>query len=130
LVTGATGFIAAELVKQLLEAGYKVRGTTRNVRKAKEEAHLTNLPGVNERLEPFEADLLDNGAYDDAIVECEYVMHTASPYVLDVEDPQRDLVDPVVKGTLSVLESAKKADGDQAHHCHFRVRRHIGRPKR
>jgi dihydroflavonol-4-reductase len=33
------------------------------------------------------------------------VLHTASPYQIDVGDPQRDLVDPAVNGTLSVLQS-------------------------
>ena len=32
-------------------------------------------------------------------------MHTASPYTLDAKDPQKDLVDPAVKGTNNVLES-------------------------
>jgi len=111
LVTGATGFVAAEIVKQLLEAGYKVRGTTRNVAKSEADGFLTNLTGAAERLELVEADLLDAGAYDEAVTGCEYVMHVASPYVLDVDDPKHDLLDPAVKGTLSVFESAKRASG-------------------
>ena len=35
-------------------------------------------------------------------------MHTASPYALIVNDSQKDLVDPAVRGTLTVLESCKK----------------------
>ncbi len=31
LVTGATGFIASRVVLDLLEAGYQVRGTVRNL---------------------------------------------------------------------------------------------------
>ncbi|HIE22316.1 MAG TPA: aldehyde reductase, partial [Acidimicrobiia bacterium] len=106
LVTGATGYVAAEIVRQLLDAGYRVRGTTRNVAKAEAEGHLTGLPGAVERLELMEADLLEPGAFDEAVMGCDYVMHVASPYVIDVEDPQRDLVDPAVKGTRSVLASA------------------------
>jgi dihydroflavonol-4-reductase len=45
------------------------------------------------------------------VLGCEYVIHTASPFVLDVEDPQRDLVDPAVNGTTSVLESVSKTEG-------------------
>lgn len=111
LVTGATGFVAAELVKQLLEAGYRVRGTTRDVAKSKADGYLMSLPGAEQRLELFEADLLDPGAFDRAVPGCEYVMHTASPFVLDVEDPQRDLVDPAMNGTTSVLESVSRAGG-------------------
>lgn len=106
LVTGATGFVAAEIVKQLLECGYHVRGTTRNVGKANEKGELTTLNGAAERLELVEADLNEPGAFSAPMVGCEYVIHTASPYTLDVEDPHRDLVDPAVKGSLSVLESA------------------------
>ena len=36
-------------------------------------------------------------------------MHTASPFQLSVSDPQKDLVDPALQGTLNVLNSAKKA---------------------
>ncbi len=37
---------------------------------------------------------------------CVVVLHTASPFSLDVNDPQRDLVDPALLGTRNVLESA------------------------
>lgn len=106
LVTGATGFVAAELVKQLLDAGYRVRGTTRDVEAAKRRGELTSLKGAGERLELVQANLNHPGAFTEHMDECEYVMHTASPYTLAVEDPQRDLVDPALNGTLSVLESA------------------------
>ena len=49
-VTGATGFIAAHIVQQLLEKGYKVHGTVRDVNKA---VHLKNLPH-SENLQLFE----------------------------------------------------------------------------
>ena len=43
--------------------------------------------------------------FNSAIKVC---FHVASPYTLDVEDAQRDLVDPAVKGTLNVLKSCHK----------------------
>ncbi len=39
---------------------------------------------------------------------CQVVFHTASPFKLGVEDPQKDLVDPAVKGTRNVLEEATR----------------------
>ncbi len=54
------------------------------------------LAGASDRLELVAADLLDDGAFDRAAAGCEYVLHMASPYVLDAKDPQRDLVDPAV----------------------------------
>lgn len=107
LVTGATGFIASRIVEQLLAGGHAVRGTVRK-RGGEGEAMLRALPGA-ERLELVVADLLDAGAFDAAAAGCEVVMHTASPYALDVRDPQRDLVDPAVEGTRNVLAACRRA---------------------
>jgi dihydroflavonol-4-reductase len=109
LVTGASGFIAAHVIRELLARGYRVRGTVRSLARAKELAYLRELPGAAERLELVEADLMREGSFDAAAEGVHYVMHTASPYVLDAKDPQRDLVDPAVKGTSTVLASCKKA---------------------
>ncbi len=110
LVTGASGFIASHIVQQLLESGYRVRGTVRDPDKTRADGYLTGLPGALERLELATADLLTPGAFDDAVRDCEYVIHTASPYAIDVADPQRDLVDPAVGGTISVLGSCRDVD--------------------
>ena len=104
LVTGASGFIATHLIEQLLGKGYAVRGTVRSPEKARAQGYLTSLAGA-ENLELVAADLMTDGAFDAAVEGCEYVMHTASPYVVTVDDPQRDLVDPAVKGTRSVLSA-------------------------
>ncbi|MBS2012158.1 MAG: aldehyde reductase [Deltaproteobacteria bacterium] len=109
LVTGASGFIASRIVEQLLAKGHRVRGTVRSLAKGKDLEPLRALPGASERLELVEADLLREGAFDDAAQGVEAVLHTASPYVLDAKDPQRVLVDPAVKGTRNVLEAAKKS---------------------
>ena len=37
------------------------------------------------------------GAFDDVCAKADYVFHVASPYVVAVEDPQRDLVTPAVE---------------------------------
>ncbi len=108
-VTGASGFIAAHIVRQLLVQGYSVRGTVR--KSPKNYPFLLGLPGASERLELVEADLLSNGAYDRAIEGCDYVMHTASPYQINVKNSQTDLVDPAVNGTETVLESCLKSAG-------------------
>jgi dihydroflavonol-4-reductase len=106
-VTGATGFVAAWLVRQLLERGdIRVRGT---VRRAASADHLRGLPGASERLELVEADLTAPDSFGAAVKGCAVVFHTASPYVIQVDDPQRDLVDPAVNGTLGVLRACAAA---------------------
>ena len=108
LVTGATGFIAAHTIADLLAEGYEVRGTVRSRAKALREAALARIPGA-ERLELVEADLLDATSFEKPAQGCDAVLHMASPYAIDVKNPQRDLVDPAVKGTEAVLAAAAKA---------------------
>src|SRR6185295_1498988 len=93
------------IIEQMLAKGYRVRGTVRSLAKERELAPLRALPGAAGGLELVEADLVSAGAFDRAASGCEYVMHTASPYALDVKDPQRDLVDPAVTGTRNVLSA-------------------------
>ncbi|MCC6808150.1 MAG: aldehyde reductase [Deltaproteobacteria bacterium] len=105
-VTGASGFIATQLVKALLEGGYRVRGTVRDPKKADV---LRGLDGAKDRLELVAADLLDADSMQKAIAGTHVVMHTASPYVITVKDPQRDLVDPALKGTEHALAACRAA---------------------
>ena len=48
LVTGATGYIASELVAQLLDKGYTVVAAARNLEKA---AFLSQFPGAHSRMQ-------------------------------------------------------------------------------
>lgn len=111
LVTGATGFLAGWLVKRLLEEGFTVHAAVRDPANTARTDHLTNLadelPGS---IKFFAADLLESGSYAQAMKGCATVFHTASPFTSYVENPQRDLVDPAVKGTRNVLASANASD--------------------
>lgn len=109
LVTGATGFIAAHIVKQLLDGGCHVRGTVRSLKNSSGVDPLKALPGGSDRLELVEADLTRPGSFDAPARGCGYIIHTASPYVLTVADAQRDLVAPAVNGTREVLAAALRA---------------------
>jgi len=107
-VTGASGFIASHVIKQLLEKGYEVKGTVRSLKDRSRYSFLDELPNAEKNLELIEAELLKEGSYDGAIKDCEYVIHMASPYIVDVNNPQTDLVDPAVNGTLNVFKSCSK----------------------
>lgn len=108
-VTGASGFIASYIIRELLSVGYTVRGTVRGLKEGNKYEYLTSFPGAADRLSLVQADLLTEGSYDGATAGCEYVLHTASPWFLDAKDPQQDLVDPALKGTLNVLQACAKA---------------------
>lgn len=109
LVTGASGFIAAHVVRELLERGYRVKGSVRGNPSERRHEVLRSLPGAAERLTLHGADLLDADPWDALARGCDAVVHAASPFVLDVRDPKRDLIDPAVAGTRHVLEAALRA---------------------
>ncbi|KDQ06900.1 hypothetical protein BOTBODRAFT_39260 [Botryobasidium botryosum FD-172 SS1] len=106
LITGASGYIAVSIVKELLDRGYNVRGTVRSVVKGD---YLKNLFKAHEPRFQYVvvADMSNEDAYDDAIVGVDAVAHTASPATLVARDPQ-DVIKPAVAGTLNILESVKK----------------------
>lgn len=110
LVTGATGYIASRIVKDLLEKGHTVRATVRNKGKKEKYAFLQAIADASTgTLEIWEGDLLHDGAFDKAAKGCELVMHTASPFILQVKNPQKQLIDPALKGTRNVLNAVNKA---------------------
>ncbi|XP_054797783.1 cinnamoyl-CoA reductase CAD2-like isoform X1 [Prosopis cineraria] len=108
-VTGASGYIASWLVKLLLLRGYTVKATVRDINDPKKLDHLLELEGAKERLQLCKANLLEEGSFDSAVEGCEGVFHTASPCIFNVKDPQIELIDPAVKGTLNILKSCAKS---------------------
>ncbi|XP_031398938.1 cinnamoyl-CoA reductase 1-like isoform X2 [Punica granatum] len=106
-VTGAGGYLASWLVKLLLSNGYFVHGTVRNPDE-KKNAHLYELDGASENLRLFKADLLDQDSLRSAIQGCAGVFHVASPLPSNhagIENPEKELIEPAVKGTFNVLQA-------------------------
>ncbi|OMO69719.1 3-beta hydroxysteroid dehydrogenase/isomerase [Corchorus capsularis] len=108
-VTGASGYIGSWLVKLLLQRGYTVKATVRDPNDPKKTQHLVSLDGAKERLGWFKAELWDEGCFDSIVQGCQGVFHTASPVFVASPDPQTEIVETAVKGTLNVLKSCAKA---------------------
>nr|UUJ74919.1 cinnamoyl-CoA reductase [Cephalotaxus hainanensis] len=109
-VTGGTGFIAAYLIRGLLEKGNTVRTTVRNPDNVEKIGYLWDLPGAKERLKIMKADLLEESSFDDAVDGVDGVFHTASPVLVPYDHNIKEtLIDPCVNGTINVLKSCSRS---------------------
>ena len=110
MLTGGTGYLGSYVAKELLGKGYHLRLSLRDPSKTHKYKHLSeiaqNSPGT---LEPFEADLLKEGSFDQAAKGSDAIIHMASPFTLKFKDPVKELIEPAVKGTRNVLEAAKRS---------------------
>jgi len=110
LVTGASGFLAIHTIIQLLEQGYKVRGTLRSLtRESEVRETLAKHVQANEGLEFVTADLLQDAGWDKIVDGCESILHVASPFPLFAPKDEDELIVPAVQGTQRVLRAAHAA---------------------
>ena len=107
LVTGASGYVATNLIKQLLkQARFRVRGTVRSLEneiKVQPLRELVAEPKYPLRL--VEANLLHPKSWIEAVRRCRYVFHVASPNPLKIPNNGRVLTKPAMEGTINILKA-------------------------
>ena len=107
MVTGVTGYIGQHCGAELLRQGYEVLGTIRSLDKAEAVREgISNVAPI-EKLEFVEADLMKDEGWREAMTDCKYVLHVASPFVIANPDDESEIIAPAVDGTLRVLSAAK-----------------------
>lgn len=100
LVTGATGFVGAAVVRQLLAEGRRVRALIRS------GSDRSNLEGIE--VEVVIGDLTDPDSLHRAVAGCHGVFHVAADYRLWVRDPGAMLA-ANVDGTRALMRAALAA---------------------
>lgn len=113
-LTGASGYIARHILVRLLERGYRVRATLRDAGKGKSlfeelRPYLSAPEDALARLEFVTLDLESDEGWDAALEGSDALVHTASPFPLDMPDDEMDLIRPAVEGTRRALGAATKA---------------------
>jgi nucleoside-diphosphate-sugar epimerase len=111
LVTGGTGFLGAHCILQLLQAGYRVRTTVRNLGRSDDVRTMLRNGGADGTapVEFAQADLTADDGWDAAVAGCSYVLHVASPFPAQPPRDENELIVPARDGTLRVLRAARAA---------------------
>ncbi|MET3927959.1 aldehyde reductase [Devosia sp. 2618] len=111
LLTGISGFLGGHIALQLLNAGYTVRGSVRDLAKAdKVRATLAKAGADTSHLEFVALDLMKDGGWAEAMDGVRYLQHTASPFVLRIPKDPEELIRPAVDGTHRAISAALAAD--------------------
>jgi dihydroflavonol-4-reductase len=97
LVTGATGFIGANIVRELLKDGREVRVLVRA------GSDTTNLAGLD--VEFCQGDLLDSLSLKKSLKGCDVLYHAAADYRLWTRTPE-EMYRINVDGTVAILGAA------------------------
>ncbi|WP_375450591.1 SDR family oxidoreductase [uncultured Devosia sp.] len=110
LLTGISGFLGGHVALQLLNAGYTVRGSVRNLDKAdKVRATLARAGADTDRLHFVALDLLDDAGWAQAMDGIRFLQHTASPFFIRTPKNPDDLIRPAVEGTRRAVTAALSA---------------------
>ena len=97
LITGATGFVGAAVLRELLKKGHKVKALVR------QSSILDNLKNLD--VETVQGDLIDRDSLKLALKDCKYLFHVAADYRLCVPKSEEIYLNNV-KGTENLMEEA------------------------
>ena len=114
LVTGVSGFIGSHVTERLLARGYDVRGTVRDKAKGQKivEALASHGSDVS-KLELVEANLGSDAGWEEAVKDCRYIQHIASPFPLEAPSDREALVPEARAGAMRIIEHGLGAGAER-----------------
>lgn len=114
LVTGSEGFIGSHLVEELVKQGYEVKAFVL-YNSFNTWGWLDTLPQETmEHVEVFTGDVRDPNGVHEAMRGCSAVFHLAALIAIPFSYHSPDAyVDTNIKGTLNILQAARKLDLDR-----------------
>ncbi|MCZ8170297.1 MAG: NAD-dependent epimerase/dehydratase family protein [Novosphingobium sp.] len=106
-VSGGSGYIAGFVIRQLVEQGWSVQTTIRNLGR---ESEVRAALGVdNSKVRFFAADLMSDDGWAEAMAGCTHAAHVASPLPANAPQHEDELIVPAREGALRALRAAKAA---------------------
>lgn len=107
LLTGVTGFLGSHTTIQLLEKGYKVIGTLRNIERTNSIKKLISKHTKNiDNLAIVEANLNNQDIWLKISQDVDFIQHIASPFPRELPKKDDELIIPAKSGVLNVLHAA------------------------
>mgnify|MGYP001242110673 FL=1 len=108
-VSGGSGYIALHCIAKLIQKGFFVKTSLRSMnRKTEVIQSISKVVDCENKLQFCELDLMKDDGWDQAIEECDYVLHIASPLMLGFPKNPDDIIKPAVEGLERCLKSAVK----------------------
>jgi dihydroflavonol-4-reductase len=108
LVTGATGFVGAAVVRALIKTGIEVRVLARR------DSDFSNLQQL--KIDGVYGDLRDKESLRKALAGCQQLYHVAAHYALWARNPAI-FYDVNVTGTKNLLEAARDVGTERIVYC-------------
>ncbi len=111
LMTGGSGFLGGWCIAALLDRGYAVRTTIRDLAREQHVRSQVAAAGAEagDRLTVLAADLHSDDGWAEAIAGCDHVLHTASPFPPKQPKDPDELIVPARDGALRVIRAALDA---------------------
>jgi dihydroflavonol-4-reductase len=109
-IIGGAGFIGSHVTQKFLAEGYQVKVSTTDITNAGKYEHLFALPNAD-NLTVEALNLRQANTVAGFVAGCELLVHSGTPFQLDVQDPQKELFEPTVNGTKNFLAALLTVTG-------------------
>lgn len=119
LLTGGSGFIASHILSQLLRHPSQPTVVTTVRSQSKADTILSTYvseASSGRLVVSLVPDISSPTAFDAVVRQSsplDIIIHTASPFHFQINDPKADLVDPAVNGTTGILNAVAKLENEE-----------------
>ena len=109
-IIGGSGFIGSYITKAFLDHNFAVKVSTTDITREDKYQHLMEL-NHSDNLHISELDVADKATLKEFVSNCDIVIHSGTPFILNFENAQTELFDPTIKGTENFLDVISQITG-------------------